>query len=151
MRVLVIHGPNMNLLGKRDNSIYGNNSIDKVNNLIIEKANKVGIEVEVFHSNHEGEIIDKLQNTIDSKIDGIIINPGAYTHYSIGIRDAIEILNIPIIEVHLSNINSREDFRRKSVIAPVCNGQISGLGVYSYLLALEALSMMKNNFKEVEK
>lgn len=143
MKVLVIHGPNLNLLDKRNSTIYGDYSIAKVNNLILEKGDELGIEVEIFQSNHEGEIIDKIHGTIDRKIDGIIINPGGYTHYSISIRDAIEILNIPVIEVHLSNISCREDFRKSSVIAPVCEGQISGLGVYSYILALEALKLIK--------
>ena len=146
MKVLVIHGPNLNLLDKRDSTVYGNYSIEKVNNLILKRGDEIGIEVEIFQSNYEGEIIDKLQETIGRDIDGIIINPGGYTHYSISIRDAIEILNIPVIEVHLSNINSREDFRKNSVIAPVCKGQISGLGVYSYLFALEAFKLIKNDF-----
>lgn len=145
MKVLVIHGPNMNVLDKRDKSIYGNYTIDIVNDQLRKKAKELDISIEVFQSNSEGEIIDKLQMAIDSDIDGVIINPGGYTHYSVSIRDAIELLDIPVIEVHLSNIYSREDFRRKSVIAPVCNGQITGLGIYSYLLALEAIKMINNN------
>lgn len=145
MKVLVIHGPNMNVLDKGDKSIYGNYTIDIVNDQLRKKAKELDISIEVFQSNSEGEIIDKLQMAIDSDIDGVIINPGGYTHYSVSIRDAIELLDIPVIEVHLSNIYSREDFRRKSVIAPVCNGQITGLGIYSYLLALEAIKMINNN------
>lgn len=145
MKVLVIHGPNMNVLDKRDKSVYGNYTIDIVNDQLRKKAKELDISIEVFQSNSEGEIIDKLQMAIDSDIDGVIINPGGYTHYSVSIRDAIELLDIPVIEVHLSNIYSREDFRRKSVIAPVCNGQITGLGIYSYLLALEAIKMINNN------
>ena len=142
MKILVIHGPNMNLLGKRDKLIYGNYTIDLVNEQIILKAKELNIQVEIFQSNSEGSIIDKIQSIIGSDIEGLVINPGGYTHYSISIRDAIEILDIPVIEVHISNINSREDFRKNSVIAPVCKGQISGLGVYSYLLAIDAINMM---------
>lgn len=144
MKVLVIHGPNINLLDKRDKSIYGNYTIEDINNQLILKAKELDIEVEIFQSNSEGMIIDKLHSTIEEQIDGVIINPGGYTHYSISIRDAIELLDIPVIEVHLSNIYAREDFRRKSVIAPVCKGQISGLGIFSYLLALEAIWNMNN-------
>jgi 3-dehydroquinate dehydratase-2 len=144
MKVLVIHGPNINLLDKRDKSIYGNYTIEDINNQLILKAKELDIEVEIFQSNSEGMIIDKLHSTIEEQIDGVIINPGGYTHYSISIRDAIELLDIPVIEVHLSNIYARENFRRKSVIAPVCKGQISGLGIFSYLLALEAIWNMNN-------
>ncbi|HSH35742.1 type II 3-dehydroquinate dehydratase [Schnuerera sp.] len=145
MKILVIHGPNMNLLGKRDKTIYGEFTLEEINYIIRLKSNKLNIEVELFQSNHEGEIIDKLHRTFDGNYDGVIINPGGYTHYSISIRDAIEVLNIPVIEVHLSNIFKREGFREKSVIAPVCKGQISGFGVYSYLLALQAFSIMKES------
>ena len=143
MRILIIHGPNMNLLGKRDKSIYGNDALEDINNMLHEKAKKLEIEIDIFQSNWEGAIIDKLHQVIDSDIDGVIINPGAYTHYSIAIRDAIEVLNIPVIEVHLSNIFGREDFRKQSVTAPVCIGQITGFGLNSYLLALDALILMK--------
>ncbi len=143
MKVLVIHGPNINLLDKRNKSIYGNYTIEDINNQLIAKANELSIELEIFQSNSEGTIIDKLQSVFIEKIDGVVINPGGYTHYSISIRDAIELLDVPVIEVHLSNIYAREDFRQKSVIAPVCRGQISGLGIYSYLLALEAIINMK--------
>jgi 3-dehydroquinate dehydratase-2 len=144
MKALVIHGPNINLLDKRNKSIYGDYTIEDINNLIISKAKELDMEVEIFQSNSEGMIIDKLHSTIKEQVDGVIINPGGYTHYSISIRDAIELLDIPVIEVHLSNIYAREDFRRKSVIAPVCKGQISGLGIFSYLLALEAIRNINN-------
>lgn len=143
MRILIIHGPNMNLLGKRDKLIYGNDTLGDINNMLYEKAKELKIEIDIFQSNWEGAIIDKLHQVIDSDIGGVIINPGAYTHYSIAIRDAIEVLNIPVIEVHLSNIFGREDFREHSVTAPVCIGQITGFGLNSYLLALDALIMMK--------
>ncbi len=151
MKILVIHGPNMNVLDKRDRSVYGNYGIEKINNMIFKKAKELDMDVEIFQSNHEGDIIDEIHKALEKQIDGVIINPGGYTHYSISIRDAIDILNIPVIEVHLSNIHSREEFRRKSVIAPVCIGQITGLGVYSYLLALEGIKMIYDNFKEVDK
>lgn len=142
MKVLVIHGPNINLLGKRDKNIYGSDTIEEVNNMIYKKSDELGIEASIFQSNSEGEIINKLHDGIKGDINGIIINPGGYTHYSVAIRDAIEVLNIPVIEVHLSNIFKREKFRRKSITASVCIGQISGFGLYSYILALEYLKLM---------
>ena len=117
MKILVIHGPNINLLGRRDESIYGNHTLKDIDSLLFDKANKYNMELDIFQSNNEGEIIDKLHQSIEKDVKGIIINPGAFTHYSIAIRDAIEILDIPIIEVHLSNIYAREGFRRKSVTA----------------------------------
>jgi 3-dehydroquinate dehydratase-2 len=145
MKTLIIHGPNLNLLEKRDKYIYGGTSLEGINRLLKQKAEELGMNVEIFQSNHEGEIIDKLQETLDNEVSGVIINPGAFTHYSIAIRDAVEILKIPVIEVHLSNIYSREDFRSKSVIAPLCSGQISGFGISSYILALEALKLLDRN------
>ena len=142
MKILIIHGPNLNLLSKRDSSIYGKESLDQINQLIKSKSIELKIDIDFFQSNHEGEIIDKIQKTMDLDYTGIIINPAAFTHYSIGIRDAIEMLEIPVIEVHLSNIYSREDFRSKSVIAPVCKGQICGLGYGSYLIAMDALKLL---------
>lgn len=145
MRILVIHGPNMNLLGKRDQSLYGKHNLDEINQMIQSKAKRLKMEVEIIQSNSEGEIIDQLHKTLDGDYDGVIINPGGYTHYSISIRDAIEVLDIPVIEVHLSNIYKREEFRRNSVIAPVCRGQISGFGLDSYLLALEFFNSTSEN------
>lgn len=142
MKILVIHGPNLNLLEIRNPSIYGGMPLDKINNLIRLKSRELNMEVEIFQSNYEGQIIDKIQSSIELGYSGIIINPAAFTHYSIAIRDAIEILSIPVIEVHLSNIYGREGFRAISVIAPVCMGQISGLGPNSYLVAIEALSLL---------
>lgn len=140
MKVLVIHGPNLNMLGKRETDIYGNKTLDEINNEIINRANELKIDVEVKQSNHEGEIIDQLQVT--GEYDAIIINPGALTHYSIAVRDAIASIKIPVIEVHLSNIHAREEFRAKSVTASVVAGQISGFGIGSYLLALEAAKLI---------
>jgi len=137
-KILVIHGPNLNMLGRRNNQYYGYKDLNEVNTIIIEKSKELDFSVEIFQSNNEGDIVTKLQEALDD-FNGIVINAAAYTHYSIAIRDAIEILQIPVIEVHLSNIYNREEFRNKSVIAPVCTGQISGFGHVSYLLALEAL------------
>jgi len=140
-KVLVINGPNLNLLGTREKNIYGERTLADIENMLKEEADKLRMEVEFFQSNHEGDIIDKIHDA-RGKFDYIIINPGAYTHYSIAIRDAVKAVEIPTIEVHLSNVHSREEFRQKSVIAPVCVGQISGLGSIGYLLALRAAYML---------
>lgn len=134
-KILVIHGPNLNLVGRRETDVYGLTSVDEINEAMVAKAAMFGVGLEVFQSNHEGEIVDKLQMT-DAEV--IIINPGGFTHYSIAIRDAVAAITTPVIEVHLSNIYAREEFRRTSVIAPVAAGQISGFGADSYYLALEA-------------
>ena len=138
MKVLIIHGPNLNLTGKRETEIYGKNTLDDINRMIKDWADKNKVEVEIFQSNHEGAIIDKIHSA-EGNADFIVINPGAFTHYSIAIRDAISAVEIPTVEDHLSNIHARESFRSKSVIAPVCKGQISGFGPKSYILALESL------------
>jgi len=143
LKILVIHGPNLNLLEKRDSNIYGMNSLGEINELIEKKAESLNLDVEIFQSNIEGEIVEKIQRSLGNLYGGIIINPAAFSHYSIAIRDALEMVDIPVIEVHLSNIYKREEFRRKSVIAPVCSGQISGFGGNSYILALEAISLLK--------
>ena len=139
--VLVIHGPNLNMLGKREPDLYGSETLDDINATLLKKANLLGISLETFQSNHEGDIVEKIQSAI-SKFQGIIINPAAFTHTSIAIHDALRLLNIPIIEVHLSNIHKREPFRHKSFVAPAATGQISGLGAMGYQLALEALKKM---------
>jgi len=138
-KVLVINGPNLNLLGIREKDVYGSVSYEDVLKSISQKAQELGFEVEFFQSNHEGSIIDKIHSAYYEKVDAIIINPGAYTHYSYAIHDAIKAINIPTIEVHISNIHAREEFRHKSVIAPACTGQISGFGIKSYIIALYAL------------
>lgn len=140
-KMLVIHGPNLNLLGEREPGVYGTDTFESINMEITAEANKYGYECEIFQSNYEGAIIDKLHQS-RKNCCGIIINAGAYTHYSYAIRDAISAIKIPCIEVHLSNVDSREDFRQKSVIGSVCTGQISGFGKYSYLLAIKAMTKM---------
>lgn len=143
--ILVVNGPNLNMLGKRPKSIYGLFSYDDLLLEIKKWSEKNGIPVDVFQSNSEGKIIDRLQKM---NFKGLIINAGAYTHYSYAIRDALEILNIPKIELHISNIYKREEFRKESVIAPVCDGQITGLGLDGYILALDYLKKLL--WKEVE-
>jgi len=135
MKILVIHGPNLNLLGKREPEVYGNTTLEDINQQIFELSTELGLEAEIFQSNSEGAIVDAIQKRT---YDLLIINPAAYTHTSIAIRDAIAALGRPAIEVHISNIHKREDFRRTSYIAGVATGQISGLGVEGYLLALRA-------------
>jgi len=135
MKLLVLNGPNLNMLGKREVQFYGSMSYNKLCDVIRDFAKVHGIEVDFFQSNIEGEIINKIHSA-EGLYDGIIINPGAYTHYSYAIYDALKSISIPAVEVHLSNIYAREEFRKKSVIAPACIGQISGLGVYSYIGAI---------------
>lgn len=138
-KVLVIHGPNLNLIGRRETDIYGETTIDEINETMQTKAAMLGLGIEIFQSNHEGEIVDKLQT---SNADVVVLNPGALTHYSIALRDAVAAISKPVIEVHLSNIYGREEFRRTSVIAPEASGQISGFGAESYYLALNAAAAM---------
>jgi 3-dehydroquinate dehydratase II len=138
-KFLVIHGPNLNLLGKRKPEVYGNMNLEKINEEIKNFAENKKIDVKIIQSNEEGEIVDAIQKA--ENYSAIVINPGGYTHTSVAIRDAIEAVEIPTVEVHLSNIYAREDFRHRSMSAPVCVGQISGLGWYGYILALEYLIM----------
>ena len=138
-KILIMHGPNLNLLGEREPGIYGEASIDSLNSSIIDRAKEQGLKCEIFQSNHEGAIIDKL-HAAREKFDGVIINAGAYTHYSYAIRDAIAAIKIPCIEVHISNVFARDEFRAKSVIAPVCKGSICGFGFGSYYLAVQAMA-----------
>lgn len=136
--ILVLNGPNLNLLGFREPGVYGQITLEQIDGQLALLAGELGLKLEFFQSNHEGQLIDRIHQCV-STIDGILFNPGAFTHYSLAIRDAIAAVKVPCIEVHLSNIHAREDFRRQSVIAPVCIGQISGLGAESYYLGLRAL------------
>ncbi len=137
IKLLFIFGPNLNLLGEREADFYGTMNYEQLTQRISKEAQKRGVSAEFFQSNHEGEIIDIIQQKRNT-IDGIIINPGAYTHYSVAIRDALSAVKVPAIEVHMSNIYAREEFRHVSLTAPVCWGQISGLGWIGYILALDA-------------
>ena len=136
-KILVINGPNLDLLGKRETDIYGDETMDSINAEITSVVKDDGNEAEFFQSNHEGDIVDKISQT---DADGILINPAAYTHTSVAIRDAISAKDIPTVEVHLSNIYAREEFRHKSLIAPVVSGQVSGFGKNSYVLGVKALT-----------
>lgn len=138
MKILVINGPNMQLLGKREPEVYGNESLVDVQEMVAKFADTMGMETEFFQSNHEGDIVDKIGNSGD-EIAGIIINPAAYTHTSVAIHDAIKGIAKPTIEVHLSNIHTREGFRHNSLTVPACVGQICGFGTQGYKLAIEAM------------
>ena len=137
--ILVIHGPNLNMLGKREKNVYGTGTLDEINSELVATGERLGLSVETFQSNHEGAIVEKLHGA-SQRFQGIIINPAAYTHTSVAIRDALLILDIPMVEVHLSNIYKREPFRHKSMMSDVVTAQIAGLGKWSYLLALQAIS-----------
>ncbi len=141
MKVLVINGPNLDLLGEREPNVYGEDSLQLINSGLEDEAREAGHEITFYQSNSEGDIIDEL-HAARFEYDGVILNAGAYTHYSYAIRDAIAGIKIPVIEVHLSNVDSREEFRKTSVIAPVCRGSIAGFGKRSYYLALKALDYM---------
>ena len=136
--VLVLNGPNLNLLGTREPEIYGHTTLADINTWLEKRADEADVAIEFYQSNHEGALVDAVQDA-RGKFDYIIFNAGAYTHYSIALRDAIAGVEIPTIEVHLSNIHKREEFRHTSVLAPVCLGQISGLGAFSYMAALESV------------
>lgn len=140
-RVLVIHGPNLNLLGKREKGIYGAVTLKEINSRLKEVAKEIGLEVSTFQSNSEGEIVDAIQKSL-GKVDAILINPAAYTHTSVAIRDAILAVAIPVIEVHLSNIHRREEFRHKSFISDIAAGSIIGFGAESYYLGLRAANSL---------
>jgi len=134
-RILVVNGPNLNLLGKREPEVYGTETLDELNGKLADMARELGVEVSFFQSNSEGEIIGYLHKE-GFDADGLIINPGALTHYSYALRDAIAAVEVEAVEVHMSNIYAREEFRRKSVIAPVCTGHLVGFGFYGYAMAL---------------
>lgn len=138
MNILILHGPNLNLLGTRQPDVYGALSLDKINNLLQQFAHEHDLQVRILQSNHEGVLIDAIHDAT-GWAEGVIINPGAYSHTSLALRDAIAAIPIPAVEVHLTNIYSREEFRHKSLVTPVCVGQISGFGWRSYILAIHAL------------
>lgn len=138
MKILVLHGPNLNLLGSREPEVYGRATLEDINKRLTDLGQTLGCEVRCKQSNHEGVLIDALQEA-RVEMDGVIFNPGGYTHTSVALRDAVAAISIPVVEVHLSNTQAREEFRHRSLIAPVCLGSIAGFGTNSYLLALHAL------------
>ncbi len=139
MKILVVNGPNLNMLGRRDVSVYGVKTLPEIDDAIRARADELGVEVDLFQSNHEGAIIDRLQASADGA-SGVIINAGALTHYGLSLRDALADCGLPVVEVHLSNIHARERFRQRSVLASISEGQIAGLGWRGYLYALEYLA-----------
>jgi len=148
MKIMVINGPNLNMLGVREKNIYGEVSYNALLEMLQREAERRQVELTFFQSNLEGEIVSEIQNALFLEYDGIIINPGAYTHYSYAILDAIKAANRPAIEVHISNIHQREEFRHRSVTAPACVGQIAGLGLHGYVLALDGLIHYLSKEKE---
>ena len=149
MKIVVIQGPNLNMLGHREQNIYGPMKLEDIHKQMEGFAQQNGMEIEFFQSNLEGEIIDRLQECM-GEVNGIIINPSGYTHTSIAIRDAIAAIQIPTIEVHISNIHAREEFRQKSLIAPVCAGQISGFGPFSYHMAMVGIVQIISEVKAMQ-
>jgi 3-dehydroquinate dehydratase-2 len=140
VKILVLHGPNLNLLGTREPGVYGRVTLAEIDRMLREHARRRGHAAECRQSNHEGQLVDWLQGAQRQGFDGVVFNPGAFTHYSIALRDAVAAIKVPVVEVHLSNVHGREEFRRHSVIAAVARGQIAGFGPQSYLLGLDALT-----------
>lgn len=138
MKILILHGPNLNLLGTREPEVYGSMTLDDINNKLFELGQELGAEVNSLQSNHEGVLVDALHDA-RTWADGVVFNPGAYTHTSIALRDAISAIQIPVVEVHLSNVYAREEFRHVSTVSAVCKGKISGFGWRSYMLGLRAM------------
>ena len=136
VNILILHGPNLNLLGTREPNVYGRETLAGINAMLTEHAERLQVQVRCLQSNHEGELIDAIHKAEET---ALLFNPGAFTHYSLALRDAVAAKGLPTVEVHLSNVHAREEFRHRSVIAPVCLGQISGFGSYSYVVGLAAL------------
>jgi 3-dehydroquinate dehydratase-2 len=140
-KIMVVHGPNLNMLGKREPEVYGTTTLDDINGMLERRAAELGLVVEAFQSNHEGALVDKIQEAVNT-CNGMIINPAAYTHTSVAIKDALLLLDVPVVEVHISNVYKREPFRHVSMVSDVVTGKIVGLGVHGYKLALDALVEM---------
>jgi 3-dehydroquinate dehydratase-2 len=138
MKVLVLHGINLDMLGKRDPAMYGSTTLAEIDDRLRALAAELGVDVETFHTNHEGAMCERIHAAHEADIDAMVINAGAWTHYSYGIRDALAILGVPVVEIHLSNVHAREAWRHESVFSPVVRGQIAGFGIDSYLLGLRA-------------
>lgn len=137
MRILILNGPNLNMLGKREPAVYGSFTLEEIKRKLSGLAGVLGAEIDFYQSNHEGDLIDRIHKA-EGVFDAVVMNPGAFAHYSIALRDAVASVSVPVVEVHMSNVHGREDFRRRLVIAPVTAGQIAGFGVDSYLLGLRA-------------
>lgn len=146
-KILVIHGPNLNMLGSREPDIYGRQTLDEINAGLTVQAEKLDLQLETFQSNYEGQIVEKIQQARNT-FDGLLINPAAYTHTSVAIRDAIMMLDIPVVEIHLSNIKKREPFRHTSLISDIVHAQIAGFGPHGYVLALDGLSQILSDLNQ---
>ncbi len=144
-RILLLHGINHNMFGKRNSAQYGTITLDEINRQALDIAGELGVELEFFQSNYEGEMCERIHRAYEEQVDAVVINAGAWTHYSYGIRDALEILDAPVVEVHMSNIHAREEFRKHSVFSEVVKGQIIGFGVESYILGIRAAASIIRN------